>query len=204
MRTRFLLIALICALLCTGCAFAEQVRWYECGDYRYILREDGTAEITWYSGNDEELEVPEEMDGKRVTGIGDSAFFDCTSLISVKIPDSVTEIGPAAFADCTSLTSIAIPNGVSIIDESTFSDCYSLASITLPDSVTEIGDEAFSTCESLTSLTIPSSVTQIGYGAFEYCDNLTLTVERDSYAAQYAKDNGIDYTYPDSLDWLND
>ena len=39
--------------------------------------------------------------------------------------------------------------------------------------------------------------------AFAGCDNLTLTVTRDSYAAQYAEKNGIPYTYPDSNDWLN-
>jgi len=46
-------------------------------------------------------------------------------------------------------------------------------------------------------------VTSIGENAFSDCENLTLTVPRDSYAAQYCKDNNLNYTYPDSLDWLN-
>ena len=58
-------------------------------------------------------------------------------------------------------------------------------------------------CESLTAVTIPDSVTSIGEDTFENCPCLTLIVGRGSYARQYAIDNEIEYTYPDSLDWLN-
>ena len=51
---------------------------------------------------------------------------------------------------------------------------------------------------------IPDGVTEIGNYAFYNCDNLTMTVGRGSYAEQYAVDNGINYMYPDSMDWLND
>ena len=43
---------------------------------------------------------------------------------------------------------------------------------------------------------------KIGFGAFTGCNYLTLTVPRNSYAAQYCNENGLNYTYPDSLDWL--
>ena len=57
--------------------------------------------------------------------------------------------------------------------------------------------------ETRSSVTIPASVTSIGEDAFSNCPSLTLTVPRGSYAAQYCKDNNLPYTYPDSLDWLN-
>ena len=138
-----------------------------------------------------------------ITAIGNSAFFCCDSLISVAIPDSVISIRDSAFSCCKSLTSITIPDSVTSIGDETFSSCVSLTSITIPDSVTFIGDSAFDFCESLTSVSIPDSVTFIGDNAFSGCPNLTLTVPRNSYAAEYAKANNIPYTYPDANDWLN-
>ena len=78
-----------------------------------------------------------------VTSIGDSAFFDCTSLTSVTIPDSVTSIGEYAFYNCTSLTRETIPYSVTSIGEYTFYNCTSLTSVAIPDSVTSIGEYAF-------------------------------------------------------------
>ena len=115
-----------------------------------------------------------------VTSIGDSAFFDCTSLTSVTIPDSVTSIGEYAFYNCTSLTSVTIPNSVTSIGEYAFYNCTSLTSVAIPDSVTSIGEYAFSHCTSLTSVTIPDSVTSIGRYAFYYCTSLTSVTIPDS------------------------
>ena len=161
-----------------------------------------------------------------VTSIGSYAFYNCDSLTSVTIPDSVTSIGAYAFKNCSSLTSVTITDGVTSIGDEAFSGCSSLTSVTIPDSVTSIGayafkncssltsvtiadgvtsigDEAFSGCSSLTSATIPDSVTSIGGSAFYLCKSLTLMVEHNSYAAQYARENNIEFAYPDALDWLN-
>ena len=138
-----------------------------------------------------------------IQAIGDSAFFDCDALATITLPDSVTTIGDSAFYDCESLASITLPDSVTSIGERAFSWCTSLTTITLPDSVTSIGGGAFLSCKSLTTITLPDSVTSIGKYAFAECPKLTLTVPRDSYALAYAKENGIPYTYTDSMDWLN-
>ena len=134
--------------------------------------------------------------------IGGFAFSYCTSLTSISIPNSVTSIGDNAFTMCSSLTSISIPNSVTSIGNEAFSYCSSLTSISIPDSVTSIRVGAFANCSSLTSISIPDSVTRISDGAFNNCPNLTLTVGRNSYAEQYAKENNIPYAYPDANDWL--
>ena len=108
-----------------------------------------------------------------VTSIGNWAFYCCSSLTSITIPNSVTSIGHRAFYRCSSLTTITIPNSVTSIGHETFSDCSSLTSVTIPNSVTSIGDDAFSDCSSLTSVTIPNSVTSIGRYAFYGCTSLT-------------------------------
>ncbi len=101
------------------------------------------------------------------------SFYNCTSLTSVTIPDSVTSIGASAFYGCTSLASITIPDSIERIGDEAFYNCTSLTSIIIPDSVTSIGDSAFSGCTSLTSVPIPDSVTSIGYSAFFDCTSLT-------------------------------
>jgi len=194
---------LLLALRLTACAEETEPDTFTSGDYTYILPENGAAEITGYWGKAENLTIPDQLDGHPVTAIGDSAFSSCSSLTSVSIPDSVTAIGDSAFSDCSRLTSVSIPDSVTAIGNRAFSYCSSLTSVSIPDSVTAIGNWAFYECSSLTSVSIPDSVTAIGDRAFSNCSNLTLSVGRDSYAFQYCKENGLNYTYNDSLDWLN-
>ena len=108
-----------------------------------------------------------------VTSIDNSAFRDCTRLISVFLPDSITNIGSWAFNNCSSLTSITIPSGVSSIGDNTFASCSSLVSISLPESIFSIGAWAFHNCTSLVSVSLPESVSSIGARAFYNCSTLS-------------------------------
>lgn len=108
-----------------------------------------------------------------ITSIGAYAFYNCYFLTSITIPNSVTSIGYVAFGNCESLTSITIPNSVTSIESGTFSGCSSLTSVTIPNSVTSIGAQAFSGCSSLTSITLPNSITSIEDNVFYACESLT-------------------------------
>ena len=118
------------------------------------------------------VEIRSYAAGCTVTGIGLSAFENCSSLTSINIPNSVTSIGLGAFDGCSALTSINIPSSVTSIEWGAFGGCSSLTSINIPSSVTFIGNFAFTGCSSLTSINIPSSVTSIGQGAFSGCSSL--------------------------------
>lgn len=107
-----------------------------------------------------------------VTALGDYAFADCNSLVSVTTPNSLKSIGSGTFGNCIALTNVSIGNSVTVIGNQAFMGCLSLESVTIPDSVTEIGDGTFSACTSLKAVTIPDSVTKIGSYAFEYCGSL--------------------------------
>ena len=107
-----------------------------------------------------------------VMSIGSSVFYRCAGLTSVTIGDGVTSIGSSVFYNCTGLTSITIPDGVTSIGMSAFYGT-GLTSVTIPDSVTRIGDRAFYDCSGLTSVTIGEGVTSIGDYAFEDCTGLT-------------------------------
>ena len=134
--------------------------------------DDGTLEITKYAGNSATYVIPGEIDGKKVTQIGDKAFKGCAELTSITIPDGVTSIGNNAFSGCTSLETVTIPNSVTYIERNTFYGCTSLETVTIPASVTYIGDNAFYGCTSLKSVAIPESVTYIGTYAFAECYSL--------------------------------
>lgn len=97
----------------------------------------------------------------KVTSIRDWAFFWCTDITSVTIPNSVTEIGESAFYGCRGLNSIIIPNSVKTIAEGTFCGCSGLTAVTIPNSVEVIAGSAFEKCSGLVSVTIPNSVTSI-------------------------------------------
>ena len=170
-------------------------------DYTYNALDDGTIEITGYSGSAENIVIPAQIDGKSVTRIGNNAF-EKSSAKEIVIPYSVTEIGSQAFSGCGKLTGVSIPNSVTMIRDRAFFDCNSLASITIPDSVTDIELQAFCNCTSLKSVTIPASVTDIGDEAFGYysdidgseikkVDGFKINYVKNTYGHYYATKNGF-------------
>ncbi len=135
-------------------------------DLNYRFLDDGTVEITGYTGNVDAVYIPSKIDGKAVTSIGYKAFEYCTS------------------------TSITIPDSVSIIDEFAFMNCGNLVNVDLSDSVTVISNSAFTKCSALESITIPRSVTKIGDNVFEGCVSLEdITVDSDN--SYYFSQNGV-------------
>jgi hypothetical protein len=131
--------------------------------------------ITSYIGSGGDVVIPDTID--------EMAFYRCTKLTEVVIPDSVTRIGEDAFAYCSGLTSIVVAaanpsyaslDGVLFNKEITTLILFpgGLGSYVVPDSVTSIGDQAFCSCHDLTEVVIPDSVTTIRDRAFSYCSNL--------------------------------
>ena len=119
-------------------------------------------------------------------GNGSSGTFaGCTNIHTVNISENskLTSIGESAFYGCSSLTSINIPDGVTIIKNRSFADCTSLKTANLSNSskLEKIEDYAFCNCSSLTSIYIPDEVTYIGYRAFYGCTHLqTVSISNSS------------------------
>ena len=155
-------------VLCVVCAGAETYQ-----DFEYSVLDNGTVAITKYNGSAEKVVIPQKIDGKSVTSIGESAFNGCTSLTSITIPNGVTSIGESAFINCTNLTGITIPDSVTKIGMTAFLGCSNLAGVTLPNGLTKISYGTFEYCTSLAKITIPNSVKEIGYVAFGDCSSLT-------------------------------
>ena len=113
--------------------------------------------------------------GYMVTEVGYKAFYNCTGMTSVSIPNTITFIDYSAFSGCTGLTSVVIPSSVTQMDWYTFWGCTNLKTVVLNNGLKTIGKRDFYNCTSLTSINIPSSVTSIGSKAFGYDYSTKLT-----------------------------
>ena len=168
------------------------------------------------------------LDARRVQGvyyiikdrtkiICDGAFYYCSALAEVVIPNSVTSIGNCAFANCNALSNIAIPDSVTSIGNYAFSSCCSLSNIIIPDSVENVGNGAFQYCSLLECISIPESVICLNgnpfcnwngkleclSSSFIYEDDVLFNMKK-SEIISFRKQKIESYIIPDSVTSIGD
>lgn len=177
-------------------------------DFIYNELEDGSIEITGYTGEDTTITIPKQIDGKLVTSIGASAYFNntmiksirimdgvskidknafntCTSLVRVKLPDSIEEIGDKGFYGCSNISSFNIPNNLKKIGVESFREVPFHKGLRLPDGMESIGEKAFEYCD-IPNVYIPASVSEIGAGAFMFssCERVNVAANNLNYSSE--------------------
>ncbi len=160
----------------------------------YYLKNGNEATVTYkgnsyssydneYSGN---VNIPSTVtyNGTTydVTAIGEYAFYNCTGLQSVNIPNSVITIGERAFYNCNNLKFyvLTIPNSVKNINVHAFHGCTALQTVNFGNSLEAISGAAFKGCTRLKNINIPNSVTWLGGNAFADCTSLTTVTIGES------------------------
>ena len=159
----------------SGNTYMNGARKYFCSsDGIYVYKdflykeEDGEIVITGLKDTygDYTRNIPDEIFGKKVTRIGDSAFSGCT--IRITLPKGIISIGDSAFSGCT--FDITLPEGVISIGDSAFSGCT--GDITLPKGIMSIGNSAFSGCTGLNNIDLSKGIIDIGDSAFSGCTGI--------------------------------
>lgn len=166
----------------------------------YTVLKDGTLRIDEFIPDEkaEEVTIPAEIDGKKVTKIGDRAFdsehiknvynIEVNNIKKVVIPEGITHIGDFNFNNLKKLTSLSLPNSLLKIG-CCFSKCDNLKSVKLPEKLKVI--DSFSNT-GLISITIPASVTSIGPDSFYHTPNLK-EINVNKANKKYASKDGILY-----------
>ena len=137
-------------------------------EWRYSDNADGGITITGVSPALGDVIIPDEIDGKTVTMIGNGAFNDCSEITSVIISEGVVRISDGAFQYCTGLEVVELPHGLQEIGNSAFANCYELTGIVIPASVNKIERYAFWFCSSMDTVVFEGDkdAIDINIGAF--------------------------------------
>ena len=179
-----LLLVLTATFIIMLCSCAKEKETFS-----YVENMTGIT-ITSYSGEESDLTLPDEIDGKPVTALESSAFENCQSLIHVTFPDSVTEIPANCFKNCINLETITAPSvkkvglsafeGTKLIQKDGFvivGDGILIeyngtgSNISVPDTVKDIGSVFFANT-TLKSIFLPDTVTALETDAFAACSEL--------------------------------
>ncbi|MBE6758574.1 MAG: hypothetical protein E7554_00600 [Ruminococcaceae bacterium] len=158
----------------------------EYNGFSYRLMSDGTLEITGYSGSEEYVVVPAQINGWSVTRIGEDALSGHSGLLSVTMPDSIVSIGKYAFYGCSSMERIFLPASLRELGSLAFSGCDRLTKIIADDRNPVISDidgvlyadggATLICCPAgrYGKVNVPEGVTAIGDYAFFGCATVEL------------------------------
>lgn len=168
-------------------------------DYETEFLKSGSLRITKFIGFDEkEITIPNQLDGKAITVVGENAFAKCKGIEKVIIPEGITTIENGAFSDCESLKTILLPTTLRRLGntpktklspyswgspiELPYNGVFQGTSISVIDLPTELkflGKEAFQNCKSLTHIDIPNGIKIIPESCFFGCTALKKIVLPD-------------------------
>lgn len=163
---KIILLPILALMLC----FADFNAYAQ--DIQYTII-DGKATITGFTGEPEILDIPPDFDGAPVVEIRDNAFYKCSSLKQITLPESLKKMGHHCFFGCTSLEQIIIPDSTSEIGMGCFDGCSSLKEAVLSDNMTVLPDSCFRDCTSLKAVTLPQNITEIQKFCFTGCSDLS-------------------------------
>lgn len=185
---KLLVFILAAVLVCGGILPQAAAETQE--NYQYTVKEDGTAEITEVNKECKDSTIPAELDGHKVTSIGNYAFSTCSNMKIDTIPEGITSIGEGAFMYCDKIQSIRLPEGLTAIGENAFAFCSNLQSVSIPESVTEIGEGVFMDCPKLKTIEIPRE-----NPAYVFSSKALIS-KKDMAMISYADARGGDYEIP--------
>ncbi len=168
---RFVAIIVLIAIVCAQSSMFVSAEDSGSDGFTYEIISGSTeVTITGYTGDSESIVIPDTLNGRIVSEIGDSAFAGNTVVKTVQISSNVRRILSDAFSGCTALEEVNIPASVTSVGDSAFKNCTSLTVLSLNSASTAIGNYTFEGCTSLIDISIPSG--KIGYAAFRNCSSL--------------------------------
>lgn len=121
--------------------------------FAYSENDDGTVTITGGNIVTPKLEIPAELEGKKVSAIGMNAFTGNNVITDLVIPEGVTTLNWYSFNTCRNLENVTLPDSLEFIDSWAFERCSKLKTISIPANVTRINGGAFAQNSSMTSIT---------------------------------------------------
>lgn len=133
---------------------------------------NGKATVIGFTGEPEMLSIPSSIENCPVTEIRDNAFFNCSSLKEIILPDSLKIMGHHCFYACTSLKSIVLPDSLEKLGMGCFCGCTELSSVTISKSLDTLPDSCFRSCTALREIIIPQNITEIEKYCFSGCTSL--------------------------------
>jgi len=154
----------------------------ESSGYEYTII-NGEATVVGYTGEPEIIEVPEYIEGCPVTEVRDNAFYNCHSLKTAVLPDTILKIGHHSFYACYELESVKLPAELEEIGMGCFCGCAALKEIELPETIEIIPDSCFRACTALSEIKLPKGTSIIEKFCFAGCTGLYSAELGDSIAA---------------------
>lgn len=161
-------------------------------DFKYKLDSNNNATITSYYGDNSEIIIPSNIDGYKVTKIGDHAFDENRNstngkiLTNIKIEEGITEIGDFAFVDCNNLENVILPESLKEIGWQCFEECNKLKKINIPSKITTLRPYTFQNT-AFKEFVIPENINKLDSCVFRLCIKLKKVVVYNPSIQYYTK-----------------